>query len=86
MMFPEPWNRHHQEDLPHIRYCGKVSLKQMSLKRFFLREQPVGTWIDDIDPWPKVRSDPSVTAQNMDQCMAGAVDGEGLPVMNPLNG
>ena len=82
-MYPDTWNRHHQEDLPHIRYCGKVALKQMSLKRFFLREQPVGTWIDDIDPWPKVRSDPSVTAQNMDQCMAGAADDDGWPVMKP---
>ena len=51
--------------------------------RFFLREQPVGTWIDDIEPWPKVRACPSVTAQNMDQCMTGAVDGDGLPVMKP---
>ena len=51
-MYPDTWRRHHEEDLPHIRYCGKVALKHMSLKRFFLREQPAGTWIDDIGPWP----------------------------------
>ena len=54
LMYPESWSRHHQEDLPRIQYCGKVALKQMGLKRFFIGEQPVGTWIDDIEPWPKV--------------------------------
>ena len=35
--------------------------------------------------WPlaKLKSDPSVTVQNMDQCMAGAEDDNGWPVMKP---
>ena len=39
--------------------------------RYFLREQPEGTWIDDIEPWPKVVCDPTVVSQTMDQCMTG---------------
>ena len=39
--------------------------------RYFLREQPEGTWIDNIEPWPKVVCDPTVVSQMMDQCMTG---------------
>ena len=83
VMNEDTWKRHHEEDLPHITYCAKVALKQLSLKRFFLREQPVGTWIDEIKPWTQVHSDPTVVKVNMDQCMAGAKDDDGCPVKKP---
>eukprot|EP00959_Pyramimonas_sp_CCMP1952_P403921 8463864-Pyramimonas_sp.AAC.1 len=38
------WHAHHKEDLPHIKFCGTVAKKQDDLERFWLREQPVGTW------------------------------------------
>ena len=52
----------------------------MQLGRYFLREQPVRTWIDDIEPWPKVANHPSFVQQTMEQCMTGAVGEHGLPV------
>ena len=79
----ETWLNHHQEDLPHLQYCGKVALKQIQLGRYFLREQPVGTWIDQIEPWPKVQTYEIVVTQNMDQCMAGTEDDYGRPVQKP---
>ena len=32
----------------------------MQLGRFFLREQPCGTWIDDVHPWTIMAADPTV--------------------------
>ena len=55
----------------------------MRLNRYLLREQPVGTWIDDIDPWPLVIQDDSVVKQKMDQCMVGLRDDWNQPVKKP---
>eukprot|EP00959_Pyramimonas_sp_CCMP1952_P104516 2184656-Pyramimonas_sp.AAC.1 len=47
----DTWYEHHKQDLPHIKLCGKVAMRQDDLRRFDLREQPVGTWVDQIPPW-----------------------------------
>ena len=79
----DTWHKHHLEDKPHISYCGSVALRQMKHKRFWEREQPAGTWIDHVEPWPQVCSDPSVVYIIMDQCMTGAIDDQGWPVKKP---
>ena len=76
----DTWRRHHDEDLPHTKYCASVALLQMRLGRYFLREQPSGPWTDEVDPWPRVVPDNSAFVQSMGQCMAGAVDKNGIPV------
>ena len=75
----DTWNAHLMEDLPHIRYCGEVALKQMELGRYWIREQPAGSWIDTITPWPEAVAK-HVTDQRMDQCATGAKDCYGMPV------
>ncbi len=63
----------------------------MDLQRYWLREQPAGSWIDSIHPWSQIkeegspnnysyRKDRPMFAENMGQCMAGAVDRSGTPV------
>eukprot|EP00959_Pyramimonas_sp_CCMP1952_P038358 802406-Pyramimonas_sp.AAC.1 len=47
----DAWHEHYQEDLPRIKLCGKVAVRQNDLRRFYLREQPVGTWVDQTPPW-----------------------------------
>eukprot|EP00959_Pyramimonas_sp_CCMP1952_P312896 6549454-Pyramimonas_sp.AAC.1 len=47
----DTWHEHHKEDLPHIKLCEKVAVRQNELRRFYLREQTVGTWADQIPPW-----------------------------------
>ena len=79
-LYPDSWLNHHEEDLPHIKFCGKVAAHQRSLGRYWLREQPAGTWIDSIPPWNDVVCDPDVDRCLMDQCMAGCVDDWGIPV------
>ena len=36
----DTWYEHHEEDLPHIKFCGEVAVRQDDLQRFYLREQP----------------------------------------------
>ena len=76
----DTWHKHYEEDLPHMKYCGVVALKQMRMNRYFMREQPAGTQIDEIDPWPDVVADDTVESLHMDQCAAGAIDDDGAYV------
>ena len=46
----ETWHERHQEDLPRITFCGKVATLQDDLRRLFVREQPVGTWVHEMPP------------------------------------
>eukprot|EP00959_Pyramimonas_sp_CCMP1952_P006386 133580-Pyramimonas_sp.AAC.1 len=46
----DTWHEHH-EDLSHIKFCGKVAVRQHDIRRFYLREQTVGTWVDQMPPW-----------------------------------
>ena len=46
------WERSFLRDSPHCAYCGEVALKQISDDRFYIREQPYPTTMDDLDPWP----------------------------------
>ena len=56
---------------------------QIKLKRYFLREQPSGTALDYIEPWPQVQKDPEVKTLTIDQCMTGQKDRAGQPVKKP---
>jgi len=76
----DTWKKHHVEDLPHIKYCGEVAHKQMKRGRYFMREQPLGTWIDDMSPWYEIWYGSECIKTTVDQCMAGCVDKFGQPV------
>ena len=71
---PETTRKQHQDDLPHLKFCGEIALLQLSHRRHFLREQPKGTRLNTIDPWPKVLENESVLSMLIDQCMAGQKD------------
>eukprot|EP00959_Pyramimonas_sp_CCMP1952_P248598 5196359-Pyramimonas_sp.AAC.1 len=45
------WHEHHKEDLPNIKCCGKVAIRQNDLRRLYIGQHPVGTWVDQIPPW-----------------------------------
>ena len=80
MMHYDTWQSHHQEGLPPINYCGHVAHTQIKKGRYFLREQPEGTWIDHIPPWTAVSEATTVYKITMDQCMVGCKDEYDNPV------
>eukprot|EP00959_Pyramimonas_sp_CCMP1952_P398748 8355344-Pyramimonas_sp.AAC.1 len=47
----DTWHEHPKGELPRIKFCGKMATGQSDLRRFYLREQPVSTWVDQIPPW-----------------------------------
>ena len=77
---PETTYKHYREDLPHMQFCGEIALLQLTHQRHFLREQPKGTTLNTIDPWPKVLENESVLSMMIDQCMAGQKDDWNQPV------
>eukprot|EP00959_Pyramimonas_sp_CCMP1952_P063593 1328931-Pyramimonas_sp.AAC.1 len=40
----DTWYGYHKEDRPQFELCGKIAIRQNDLRRFYSREQPVGTW------------------------------------------
>eukprot|EP00959_Pyramimonas_sp_CCMP1952_P299119 6256921-Pyramimonas_sp.AAC.1 len=71
-------HEHHKEDLPRIKYCGRAAVRQDDLRRFYLREQPVGTWVDEIPPWTTLAKREDTRKVNMDQCTTGLRDSHGV--------
>eukprot|EP00959_Pyramimonas_sp_CCMP1952_P388589 8142425-Pyramimonas_sp.AAC.1 len=57
----------HEEDLPHIKFCGRVAIRQKDPRGFCSREQPVGTWVDQIPPWTTLATCKGTCNMNMDQ-------------------
>ena len=80
---PETWNEHHKTDLPHIKFCGRIAMIQDDLDRFWMREQPSGTWVDEIYPWTQVIRQPGFNKVTFDQCMTGLKDSKGTPMKKP---
>ena len=79
----ETWLEHHKEDLPHITFCGVVATLQYDKDRYFLREQPTGTWVDEIEPWKILSCRDNLLKINIDQCMTGLKDSYGIPIKKP---
>eukprot|EP00959_Pyramimonas_sp_CCMP1952_P017552 372474-Pyramimonas_sp.AAC.1 len=77
------WYEHHKEDLPHIKFCGEVALRQNALRRFYLREQAVGTWVDQIPPWIPLAKFKGTCKMKMDQCTTGLRGSHGVVVRKP---
>ena len=77
---PDTTYKHYKEDLPHKQFCREIALLRLTHQRHFLREQPKGTTLNTIDPWPKVLENESVLSMMIDQCMAGQKDDWNQPV------
>eukprot|EP00959_Pyramimonas_sp_CCMP1952_P148850 3113808-Pyramimonas_sp.AAC.1 len=47
-------------------FGGKATIRQIDLRRFYLREQPVGTWVDHRPPWTSLPTCKGTCKVNMD--------------------
>eukprot|EP00959_Pyramimonas_sp_CCMP1952_P232715 4863502-Pyramimonas_sp.AAC.1 len=64
--------------IEHIsNLCGKVAVRQNDIRRFYFREQPVGTRVDQIPPWTTLVKSKGTCKANMDQCATGLRDSHG---------
>ena len=79
----ETWLKHYNEDMPHVRFCGRAALHQLQKLRVFRLEHPFPSWITHGEPWPVVLNDPRVSARIIDQCMLGQVGKDKLPAKKP---
>ena len=79
----DTWLKHHLEDLPHIKFAAEVALLQDDLNRYYLREQPRGTWVDQIPPWTDVVKRGNTHKVTMDQCTTGLRDSQAVLIRKP---
>ena len=56
------WLKSYQEAAPHGRFCGRMALKQTNQSRYWLNEQPEGSWLYYEAPWPEVINHPSTVS------------------------
>ena len=68
---------------PHGKFCGIVAIKQLTLDRYFMNEQPYPSWLYQEEPWGKVMQHPRVDSRVIDQCMTGQRGPQGWPVKKP---
>eukprot|EP00959_Pyramimonas_sp_CCMP1952_P197361 4127322-Pyramimonas_sp.AAC.1 len=80
----DTWREYHREDLSHAKFCGKVAARQNDLRRFYLREQPVGPWVDQIPPWTTLAKSKGTCNVNIDQCTTGLRDSHGVLLRKPI--
>eukprot|EP00959_Pyramimonas_sp_CCMP1952_P037432 783363-Pyramimonas_sp.AAC.2 len=55
-----------------------VAERQNYVRRFYLREQPVRTWVDRIAPWATMAKSKGTGKVNVDQCTTGLRDSHGV--------
>ena len=79
----EAWLRSYEEALPHGKFCAEIALKQMSGGRFFLVEQPSGSWLFAEYPWPQVINNENIVSIEIHQCVLGQKTKEGFPAKKP---
>lgn len=82
---PQGWERTYQESAPHARFCGELALLQDQEERYFVLEQPQGSWIYLEHPWNIVCHLPSVDCITIHQCMLGQRGPNNLLVKKPTD-
>lgn len=82
---PKGWERTYQESAPHGRFCGELALHQERNERYFLLEQPHGSWLYEEYPWNIVCHLPSTMCIAIHQCMLGQVGPNNLPAKKPTD-
>eukprot|EP00959_Pyramimonas_sp_CCMP1952_P072370 1511591-Pyramimonas_sp.AAC.1 len=71
-------HEHHNEDLPHIQFCGKDAILQNDVRQFYLQEQPVGIWVDQIPLWTTLAKRKGTCKVNLDQYTTRLRDSHGV--------
>ena len=80
---PDMWLKHYKQDMPHVRFCGRVTLTQVKKGRHFICENPHPTQLWYEDPWPLVAQQPGVQHVVIDQCRVGQRARDGKYINKP---
>ena len=56
---------------PLVRFCGHVAELQLEKSLHFIQEQPLGSWLYSVQPWPQILRHAAVVQQSYDRCAAG---------------
>ena len=71
-------------DGPLAQFTGEVALEQLAGNLDFVNEQPAGSYLYHIAPWPEVRRHPRVVSVIFDQCQLGQRNSKGQHVKKPI--
>ena len=67
-------------DKPLAKFCADVTLEQFHDNLDYVNEQPVGSSMYEVVPWPKVCAHPRFCKETFDQCQLGQRNSKGQPV------
>ena len=78
------WQKNHDTvDKPLAHFAGMVAEAQLSDGLDFVNEQPVGSALYEVNPWPEILKHPRVSSINFDQCQLGQKNSNGISVKKP---
>ena len=81
ILHPVTWQRHHDSvDRPLAQFAGYAAVEQLKDLLDFVNEQPVGSSLYQITPWPEVLDHPRVRSTRFDQCQLGQRSSKEEPV------
>ena len=67
----DAWHRSLSVASPIAKHCGVLAKRQLEGNRHFLVEQPVGSTLFQVQPWPAVVKDSRSLSLTFDQCQVG---------------
>ena len=67
-------------DKPLAKFCVEVALEQLHDNLDYVNEQPAGSSMYGVVPWPQVCAHPRCCKELFDQCKLGQRDSKGQPV------
>ena len=68
----DTWQHHYDTvDKPLAKFSGEVAYEQLMDELDFVNEQPTGSDLYEVQPWPKVLKLPGVISETFDQCQLG---------------
>ena len=81
---PITFHEHYDKvDKPLAKFSGQVALQQLLDEFDFVNEQPVGSSMYLVHPWPEVLRHPRKTSVKFDQCQLGQRNSNREPVKKP---
>ena len=82
-IYQDTWRARRIDDDIIAAFCGGVAIAQYADKLDWLLEQPVGSDMMSVEPWPKIMKDDRTRQVIFDQCQCGAKAREGHHIKKP---
>ena len=80
---PDTYDENYKVDAVLACFVGRVAKAQLAGMLDFVEEQPTGSTLYQVQPWPEVMQHPRTVSVRFDQCQLGQRNSRGEHVKKP---